>query len=413
MRLLVRSLIAASYLFGQPPWTILMPSLKLLPWDYPLRNLWRRPSRTLLTCLALTLVVFLVMVIVGLVRGLEQSLSTSGDPEVVLVYSVGAEMNLEASAIAAATPGLLTANLSNIRQHLGQTCVSPELYLGSIIRTTNRPLGGLGLIRGVTDQAPLVRRQVMLLDGQWPGPGEVLVGRFVAAKLACPAADLAVGSELWIEGEKWKISGHFTANGGAFDAEVWCRLPDLQQALKRQDLSLVACLLKPDALPTQIDVFCKQRVDLELKAVPEPTYYRALQAYYRPLRWLAWMVAGLVSASGVFAGLNLMYGAVAGRVRELATLQSIGFRRRAIVWSLLQEGGWLAATASVLAAALAIGLLHESTVRFTMGAFAMQIDATAVLSGCVVGLGVGVLGALPPAWKILRVPVVLGLKWNA
>ena len=31
---------------------------------------------------------------------------------------------------------------------------------------------------------------------------------------------------------------------------------------------------------------------------------------------------------GVFAGLNTMYGAVVGRVRELSTLQALGFRRR-------------------------------------------------------------------------------------
>lgn len=390
-----------------------MFNLGFLPWDYAVRNLWRRPSRTLLTLSAITVVVFLVMVIVGLVRGLERSLATSGDPEVVLVYSIGAEMNLEASAIGAPTPGLLTANLSSIRYHLGQACVSPELYLGTIIHTAAGLDGGLGLIRGVTDHAPLVRRQVMVTEGQWPGPGEVLIGRLVAAKLACEPSALAVGREVKIEGVPWKVSGHFTANGGAFDSEVWCRLPDLQQALKRQDLSLVACLLKPNTAPTQIDVFCKQRIDLELKAVTERGYYESLQTYYRPLRWLAWMVAGLVSGSGVFAGLNLMYGAVAGRVRELATLQAIGFRRRAILWSLLQEGGLLAAAASVLAGVLATGLFHGTAVRFTMGAFALQIDEVAMVSGCGVGLLVGVLGALPPAWKILRVPVVLGLKWNA
>ncbi|MDP1561442.1 MAG: ABC transporter permease [Pirellulaceae bacterium] len=389
-----------------------MFQLGFLPWDYAVRNLWRRPSRTLLTLMAITVVVLLVMVIVGLVRGLEKSLATSGDPEVVLVYSMGAEMNLEASAIAASTPGLLTANMSSIRHHMGQVCVSPELYLGTIIQTEDRGQGGLGLIRGVTDAAPLVRRQVMVTAGQWPGPDEIMIGRLVAAKLDCNPNALAVGREVEIEGKNWKISGHFTAQGGAFDAEVWCRLPDLQKTLKRQDLSLVACLLKPNTPPTQIDVFCKQRIDLELKAMSEPVYYKSLQTYYQPLRWLAWMVAGLVAGSGVFAGLNLMYGAVAGRVRELATLQSIGFRRRAILWSLLQEGGLLAAAASVLAGALATMLFHGAAVRFTMGAFALQIDAVAIVSGCGVGLLVGVLGALPPAWKILRVPVVLGLKWS-
>ncbi|MBL8891489.1 MAG: ABC transporter permease [Planctomycetaceae bacterium] len=389
-----------------------MVKFGLLPWDYAVRNLWRRPSRTLLTLMALTVVVLLVMVIVGLVRGLERSLALSGDPEVVLVYSMGSEMNLEASAIEASVPGLLSANISAIRQHLGQVCVSPELYLGTMIQTEDQVDGGLGLIRGVSDAAPLVRRQVMLTEGQWPGPGEVMVGRLVSAKLDCAADSLAVGRQITIEGVKWTISGHFTANGGAFDAEVWCRLPDLQQALKRQDLSLVACLLKPNTAPTAIDVYCKQRIDLALRSSVEPLYYQSLQTHYEPLRWLAWTVAALVSGAGILAGLNLMYGAVAGRVRELATLQSIGFRRRAILWSLLQEGGLLAAAASFFAGLLATVLFHGTAVRFTMGAFGLEIDAVAIICGCLVGVLVGVLGALPPAWKILRVPVVLGLKWN-
>ena len=42
-----------------------------------------------------------------------------------------------------------------------------------------------GIVRGVTPAAPLLRRQVQLVEGNWPGPGEVLVGRLVAAKLGC------------------------------------------------------------------------------------------------------------------------------------------------------------------------------------------------------------------------------------
>ncbi len=79
---------------------------------------------------------------------------------------------------------------------------------------------------------------------------------------------------------------------------------------------------------------------------------------------------------------------------------------------MIQEGGLLAAASSVLAGGLATVIFHGTAVRFTMGAFALQIDGIAILIGCSVGLLLGVLGALPPAWKILRVPVVLGLKWN-
>jgi ABC-type antimicrobial peptide transport system permease subunit len=101
---------------------------------------------------------------------------------------------------------------------------------------------------------------------------------------------------------------------------------------------------------------------------------------------------------------------VVGRVRELAALQTIGFVRRALVVSLVQEGAILAAAASLLAALIALLFVNNSAVRFTMGAFSLRIDETAVLIGCGIGLLLGIVGALPPAIRALRMPIVEGLK---
>ncbi len=168
------------------------------------------------------------------------------------------------------------------------------------------------------------------------------------------------------------VSGRFAAVGSALESELWCPLDDLQTAMKRQDLSLVAA--HPGAGPTfeDVDEFCKERLDLEIQATPETAYYAALQKHYRPVRDLAWLVVGLVAGAGVFAGLNAMYGSVVGRVQELATLQTIGFIRRAITLSLIQEAVLLAAAASLLAAVVALRVLNGAAVRFTMGAFALR-----------------------------------------
>jgi len=55
----------------------------------------------------------------------------------------------------------------------------------------------------------------------------------------------------------------------------------------------------------------------------ETEYYASLQKDYRPVQMLAWFVVLLVAGAGIFAGLNTMYGATIGRIRELATLQTI------------------------------------------------------------------------------------------
>jgi len=383
--------------------------LRLLPWEYGVRNLLRRPSRSALTLLALTTVILLVFVVVGFIRGLETSLAVSGDPSVVLVYSQGAQENIENSAVAAQTAGLLAASLDGIQQRFGVAHLSPELYLGTRIAAAGRQ-ASLGVVRGVTQTAPLVRRQVRIVEGTWPQPGEVLVGRLAAAKLGCRPDDLRIGDEIVFENRTWRVSGRFAAGGSALESEIWCRLADFQQALKRQDLSVVALLLDRGTPPAEVDLFCKSRTDLELQAIGETAYYRSLQKHYKPVRMLAWLVVFLVAGAGVFAGLNMMYGAVAGRVREIATLQAVGYRRLAILLSLLQEGALLAAAASLLAGLLALLLLNGMAVRFTMGAFVLRLDSVSLMIGCGVGLVLGIVGAVPPAIKALRLPVAESLK---
>lgn len=129
----------------------------------------------------------------------------------------------------------------------------------------------------------------------------------------------------------------------------------------------------------------------------EADYYATLRKHYAPMRTLAWLLVGLVAVAGGCGAVNTMYAAVAGRVREFAALQAIGFPRRAIAASLLQESVILAAGATLAATAIALVLVQGVAVRFTMGAFTLQIDRSALLVGCLAGLGLGVFGAIPPA----------------
>jgi ABC-type lipoprotein release transport system permease subunit len=64
----------------------------------------------------------------------------------------------------------------------------------------------------------------------------------------------------------------------------------------------------------------------------------------------------------------------------------------------------------LLAALLALVFINGMAVRFTMGAFALRVDSMAILIGCGVSLLLGFLGALYPAVRALRMPIVEGLK---
>ncbi len=387
-----------------------MLSFRPLPWDYGVRNLLRRPGRSALTLLGLGTVVFLVFLVVAVVRGLETSLAVSGDPLVVLVHSLGAGENIENSTIPGQGAGVLAASIGGIESRYRQKLVSPEIYLATEITTESVQEPAMGLVRGVSLTAPQVRRKFQMTEGAWPATGEVIVGRLVAAKLGCDPAQLVTGRTVRMESRSWKISGRFAAAGAAFESEIWCPVDDLQQAMKRQDVSLVAVAVNERKGLVDVGEFCKERVDLEWEATPELTYYASLQTHYGPVRSVAWLIVLLVSGAGVFAGLNTMYGAVVGRVRELAMLQTLGFSRRAIALSIVQEGILLSATGSLLAAAVALPLLNGLAVRFTMGAFTLRLDSVSLLYGLCTGLAIGVVGSIPPAFRALRMPVVDGLK---
>src|SRR5690606_16531376 len=102
-----------------------------LPWEYGIRNLFRRRLRTNLTLLALTTVVLLVLIVVGFIRGLETSLAVSGDPQVAIVMALNMGENLEYSSIESGIAELLPASIQGVLERYGKKYVSPELYLGS------------------------------------------------------------------------------------------------------------------------------------------------------------------------------------------------------------------------------------------------------------------------------------------
>ena len=89
--------------------------------------------RTLLTLSGLTTVIVLVFIVIGFIRGLEHSLTASGDPQVALLFSLGMGENLEYSSIPMRSSELVAASVAGIKEFKDRKYVSPELYLGTQI----------------------------------------------------------------------------------------------------------------------------------------------------------------------------------------------------------------------------------------------------------------------------------------
>ena len=384
-------------------------NLRVLPWEYGIRNLLRRPTRSLLTLGALAIVSILILVTVGFIQGLTKTLDVSGGKQTAIVFSINMGENLEYSSIPMSSGDVVAGNVAGITKTDGVLDVSSELFMGTQLQLEDGS-ETFGLLRGVTSRVFRVREQVSITEGSWPEPGEILVGSMVETKQGLGAKHLEVGDAIELEGESWKISGRFAAGGSVFESEIWCRLTDLQQATRREDLSLVAIKCEDDAAFSKLELFCRQRYDLELQSVAEREYYATLQRDYAPIRTLGWTMVGLISIAGLFAGLNTMFGAVIGRTREMAMLQAIGYSRRAIMLSVIQEGVLLGMGGAIIGALVSFLWIDGVAIRFTMGAFELKVDQIAVLAGCAAGFIMGLLGSLIPGIRAMKQDIVLGLK---
>ncbi len=122
------------------------------------------------------------------------------------------------------------------------------------------------------------------------------------------------------------------------------------------------------------------------------------------------VTAALIALGGLLGGLNTMYAAFAARVREVGMLQALGFTRLAITLNLSEESLFAAACGTIVGLAVGLVTLEGAAVRFSMGAFALTLDAPVILTGITAGLLVGVVGAIPPAIRCLRLPITEALK---
>ena len=380
----------------------------MLPFTYALRNLFRDPTRLAQTVGGSALVVMLLIAAVALNQGMNSVLSASGSARNVVILGKGSEESIERSEVHLEAESIAATGIRGIDEQLGVMAVSGEIFYQAPI-TTASGIENQALLRGVLEKALLVHSSVRLLEGHFPGPGEVMVGRLAHRKLDVDAAEFAVGEKVFFGKAELTIAGVFAAPGTVLESEIWFDRNDLATLTQRDTLSLVTLRLG-SAEFDDVHVFTLQRNDLELAAIREDKYYEKLSIFYQPIKVMTWVTAALVSAGALFGGLNTLYAAFASRVREMATLQSIGYSRFALLVSLVQESLLATLTGTLLAFVFAYLLLDGQTVPFSIGTFTLTLTPTVIGTGLVTGVLLGSLGTLPPAIRCLSPSIPQALR---
>jgi putative ABC transport system permease protein len=390
-----------------------------LPLSYHWRNLLVRKTTTGLTVLVIAAVVGTLSWLLGFGAALRDSLTNASDPHKIVVLRRGSKSETE-SAIPIEDFNKLSQVADAARDpNTGEALVSPETVVQVALprlRDAGKTSANVA-VRGVTDKAFQVHRGVTLLGPCFSTGGqEVIVG----VKAAQQFAGLRAGDTVYLgsgNDRGYKVVGFFTANGGPFESEIWGYLPSLLSAYNRRMYSAAYVRLRDDADPRH----ALEQIEgpaIQLTALTEPAYWDSQASRIRVYMGIVGGLVVVMALAAVFSIANTMFSAVAGRVREIAMLRTIGFARGQILLGFVIEAVLLALLGGALGCAACSGWLalvgrtkdmYGST-SFTTLAFDIRLTPTIVFVALVVVAVVGAVGALFPAWRASRVQVVTALR---
>jgi putative ABC transport system permease protein len=383
----------------------------MIPLTYALRNIFRRPVQSIQLISGSGFVVLLIMTAMAMNESMKETLSNSGSEQNIIFLGAGSEESIERSEVAPGLEEIISSNLKGINHIMKQPAISPEVHYNGIVklRTGHE---SQALIRGIKHQAFWVHHQVRLLQGRYPQSGEIIIGSFAHQKLGVSAETLPMGEELEFNGESFKIVGVFDAKGTVMEAEIWMPLYDLMTLTQRETLSCVVFSSKNKDTYDHAEVFAQTRLDLEIIALKESEYYEKLSTFYAPIRWMAWISAILISVGAFMGGLNTIYANFSSRMREFGTLQAIGFSRKAIFLSILEEAMSTGALAAITALMIGLKFIQDLSFPFAIGVFTFDFNNSVILTGIGSGVLLAICGVIPPSWKCLRPHLTQTLRSN-
>jgi ABC-type lipoprotein release transport system permease subunit len=410
-----------------------------VPLAYNLRNLVVRWRTTVMTLLAFTAVVGVLVVMVAFVNGMVRLTEQSGVAANVIVLSDGSTDELMSN--------LAQGDLTDVERQPGvergpdgRPLCSREVYVvvnqPMAVRPGEPPRRRFVQVRGVEDPAlaSAVHNLSLVDGGRWfsaagvaddPAGGppliEAVLGEGVAGELArdqnLPA--IRVGDTFDLGPRKWRVVGIMQSTGSTFGSEVWAKHTLVGSMFgKEQFTSLVLRTSDAQTARSVADDLTKNYKKAALAAFPETEYFEQLSQTNVQFLFAIIFVTVFMAAGGVFGVMNTMFAAISQRTKDIGVLRILGFSRWQVLFSFFIESLFLALAGGALGCFvgwLSDGWTATSIVSSNTGGgkfVVLELDVTlATLSGgMLLALAMGAIGGLLPALSATRLRPLESLK---
>lgn len=383
-----------------------------IPFIYNVRSVLHRPATSIATALGVAFVVLTFVGMLALANGFRAALISTGRPENIHVLRKGADAEIS-SGISREQAAILRTLPEIARMPDGRPAASADVYVVVSKPRVNGTETHMP-VRGVTPESFWVRDEVRVTDGRMfqSGRPEVIVGKGLVGRMR----NTNIGDKLRFGQQDFTVVGHFTANGGAYQSEVWGDAETMMSVFRGPVFqSITARLANPqafDAVKTRME--SDPRLQLQVKR--ENVFFAEQSDFLgNVLKFMAFFVTIIMAIGAVFGAINTMDAMIAARGREIALLQTLGFRGRSVLASFLIEAMLIALVGGVLGCLLSLpinGIQTSTTNWQSFGelTFAFRVTPVILMQGILFAIMMGLVGGFLPARRAAKQVVALGLR---
>ncbi|HET6979085.1 MAG TPA: ABC transporter permease [Pyrinomonadaceae bacterium] len=383
-----------------------------LPLKYNIKNIIVRKGSTLSTAFTIGLTVAVFLMVMSLARGIDMTLSSSGEPLNLIVLREGSTAELNSSLTRENYNNLMY--LDGVEREADKPLASGELVTLIYKARKGMSQGSNVTVRGVGPMSFKLRSGFQTVTGRLFQPG--LTEAVVSKRIAERFQGLDVGDKFRIQTTDYTVVGLFDSAGKAFESEIWVDINSLASTTKRDGFSSVLMRVKDSSTLAALSKRITDDPNLHLKAVSERTFYEDQQGTASgALKFLAVFISFIMAVGAGFAGMNTMYAAVARRTKEIGTLRVLGFSRLSILVAFLLESIAIAVIGAAIGIVLALPLNFVSTgtsnwVTFSEIAFNFKVTLDLMLFALIFGGVIGFVGSLLPSIRASRFKIVDALR---
>lgn len=379
-----------------------------------LRNIPYRRGNSAVIVIGSACVVAVLLSVLAMATGFERAIQGDARPDRVLVITNG--MDTEgSSSLSRENVDVIQAAPGIKRDSAGKAIVSAEVVLVAPVIRRNGSDAYITL-RGTGEQLMQVRPELRLVTGRMfrPGLHELIIGQAAQQQFR----GLELGKVIRLHDGDWTVVGTFAAGDSVRESEAIADATTVMTAYQLSAYNSTTALLTSGSSFAMFGQALGRDPSLKVTVMREPDYLAMVSgSVQRLLKYVAYLIGGIMGIGALFGALNTMYSAMASRQNEIATLRALGFSAVAIVSAIVLEAVLLSLVGAFVGIVMAYAAFNGQAINTLGGSlwdtqivYTLSVSPPLVLLAIALAGSIGILGGLFPAIRSIRSTVVDALR---